>query len=140
HELTGKSNLVMAGGVALKFVANGKLLREGPFENIWIQPAAGDAGGALGSALLVWHQVLNHQRHPNGNDSQRGSFLGPSYSNTDIELYLDAVGAVYEHIPDESALLDRVANLMAEEKVIGWFQGRMEYGPRSLGCRSIIAD
>jgi carbamoyltransferase len=140
HKLTGKKNLVMAGGVALNCVANGKLLREGPFENVWVQPAAGDAGGALGSALLVWHQVLNRQRHLNGNDNQKGSFLGPSFSNTDIELFLDGVGAVYEHIPDESTLLDRVAHLLAEEKVIGWFHGRMEYGPRALGCRSIIAD
>jgi carbamoyltransferase len=139
-ELTAMKNLVMAGGVALNCVANGRLLREGPFENIWIQPAAGDAGGALGSALLVWHHLLNGQRQLNTHDSQKGSFLGPAFNNVDIGLFLDAVGAVSEYIPEESILLDRVARLLAEEKVIGWFQGRMEYGPRALGCRSIIAD
>ena len=139
-KLTGAKNLVMAGGVALNCVANGRLLREGPFENIWVQPAAGDAGGALGSALLVWHHLLKGPRQVNGNDSQKGSFLGPAFGNVDIGLFLDAVGAVYDHISEENILLDRVARLLAEEKVIGWFQGRMEYGPRALGCRSIIAD
>jgi carbamoyltransferase len=139
-KLTEAKNLVMAGGVALNCVANGRLLREGPFENIWIQPAAGDAGGALGSALLVWHHLLRKPRQLNEHDSQKGSFLGPAFGNLDIGLFLDAVGAAYEYISEENILLDRVARLLAEEKVIGWFQGRMEYGPRALGSRSIIAD
>jgi carbamoyltransferase len=140
HGLTQTPNLVMAGGVALNCVANGRLRREGPFENIWIQPAAGDAGGALGSALLVWHREMNQPRQPQSPDSQSGSLLGPAFSNDDIGLFLDSMGAAYERLPDEGALLDRVAQLMAEEKVVGWFQGRMEFGPRALGCRSIIGD
>jgi carbamoyltransferase len=140
HKLTGKRNLVMAGGVALNCVANGRLLREGPFENIWIQPAAGDAGGALGGALLVWHHALGQPRRPIPHDSQKGSLLGPSFRNDDIGVFLDATGATYEFHAEESQLLDRVARLMADEKVVGWFQGRMEYGPRALGCRSIIGD
>lgn len=140
HRLTGKRNLVMAGGVALNCVANGKLLREGPFEKIWIQPASGDAGGALGSALLVWHHMLGKPRHPNLHDSLKGSLLGPAFDNHDIGLYLDSVGAIYEYIDDERILVDRVARLLDQEKIVGWFQGRMEYGPRALGCRSIIGD
>jgi carbamoyltransferase len=140
HKLTGMKYLVMAGGVALNCVANGKVLSEGPFENIWIQPAAGDAGGALGSALLVWHHVLGKPRRPSANDSQKGSLLGPEFSNSDIGLFLDSVGAVYEYEGDESRLIDRVAKLLDQEKIVGWFQGRMEYGPRALGCRSIIGD
>jgi len=140
HHLTGMKNLVMAGGVALNCVANGRLLREGPFENIWVQPAAGDAGGALGSALLVWHHLLGKPRQPNRLDSQKGSLLGPAFSNGDIGLFLDSVGAIYEHVSEESTLIDRVAHLLAREKIIGWFQGRMEYGPRALGSRSIIGD
>lgn len=140
YKLTGLRNLVMAGGVALNCVANGRLLREGPFEDIWIQPAAGDAGGALGSALLVWHHVLGNKRLPEKPDSQQGSLLGPAFSNNDIGIYLDSMGAIYEVIEEENLLVDRVAHLLAEEKVIGWFQGRMEFGPRALGCRSIIGD
>jgi len=140
HELTGLRDLVMAGGVALNCVANGRLLREGPFENIWIQPAAGDAGGALGAALLVWHREMDRPRHPQAPDSQSGSLLGPAFSNDDIGLFLDSAGATYERIADEDVLLDRIARLIDEEKVIGWFQGRMEFGPRALGCRSIIGD
>jgi carbamoyltransferase len=140
HKLTGALNLTMAGGVALNCVANGRLLREGPFENIWVQPAAGDAGGALGSALLVWHHVLESPRRPREIDSQKGSLLGPSFSNDEIELFLDSIGAAYEFIPKENILLDRVASLIADEKIIGWFSGRMEYGPRALGNRSIIGD
>ena len=136
--LTGATNLVMAGGVALNCVANGRLLREGPFDQIWIQPAAGDAGGALGSALLVWHHVLNKPRKVNPQDSQKGSFLGPAFSNDDIGLFLDAMGAEYEYYSDESELLSRVARLLSQNKVIGWFQGRMEFGPRALGSRSIL--
>ena len=140
HRLTGRKNLVMAGGVALNCVANGRVLREGPFEQIWIQPAAGDAGGALGAALLVWHHLLGNPRQPNPHDGQKGSFLGPAFCNEDIGLFLDSVGACYEYIGDESHLLDRVAHLLEQEKIVGWFQGRMEYGPRALGCRSIIGD
>jgi carbamoyltransferase len=140
HRQTGERDLVMAGGVALNCVANGRLLREGPFENIWIQPAAGDAGGALGAALLVWHHHFGRPRRPEVPDAQKGSLLGPAYQDDDIGLFLDCVGAVYERVSDEDALLDRVARLLAGEKVIGWFQGRMEFGPRALGCRSIIGD
>jgi carbamoyltransferase len=140
HRLTGLRHLVMAGGVALNCVANGRVLREGPFEKLWIQPAAGDAGGALGAALLVWHHLLGNPRQPNPQDSQRGSLLGPAFNNEDIRLFLDAVGAHYEYVADEQSLLDRVAHLLNEEKIVGWFQGRMEFGPRALGCRSIIGD
>jgi carbamoyltransferase len=140
HRLTDQPNLVMAGGVALNCVANGRLLREGPFEKIWIQPAAGDAGGALGAALVAWHHVLDKPRHVQSPDAQKGSFLGPNFSNDDIQLFLDSMGAVYDFIGDESALLDRVADALNDGKVIGWFQGKMEFGPRALGGRSIIGD
>ncbi len=136
---TGSKNLVLAGGVALNCVANGRILRETDCENIWIQPAAGDAGGALGTALLIWHQLLGKPRRVNGQDAQCGSLLGPSYSNEAARAFLESVGAAYEQL-EEDALLDRVATLMAEGHVIGWFQGRSEYGPRALGCRSIIGD
>jgi carbamoyltransferase len=140
RHLTGMRNLVMAGGVALNCVANGRLLREGPFENIWVQPAAGDAGGALGGALLAWHHVLGNPRQARSQDSQQGSLLGPSFSNHDIGLFLDSTGARYEFVDSEESLVDRVARLIAKEKIIGWFHGRMEYGPRALGSRSIIGD
>lgn len=139
HQLTGSKNLCLAGGVALNCVANGRILREGPYDNIWIQPAAGDAGGALGSALMIWYQLLGNQRTPKPSDDQSGSLLGPRYASSDITAFLDRVGANYEVLDDET-LMDRVADHMAEGKVIGWFQGRMEYGPRALGCRSIIGD
>jgi carbamoyltransferase len=140
HRLTGSRRLVMAGGVALNCVANGRLLREGPFEDVWVQPAAGDAGGALGAAYLAWHHSLDQPRAPSPRDSQRGSFLGPAYGNEEIGLYLDGIGAAYRRLDDEPELLDRVAGLLAAEKVVGWFHGRMEYGPRALGARSIIGD
>jgi carbamoyltransferase len=140
QKVTGQKNLVMAGGVALNCVANGRLLREGPFENIWIQPAAGDAGGALGAALLMWHHRLGEKRSVNPDDSQNGSFLGPSFNPVQTEAYLDSVGAVYRKCRDENELLDTVADQLAGEKVIGWFHGRMEFGPRALGARSIIGD
>lgn len=140
HKLTGMRNLTMAGGVALNCVANGRLLREGPYERIWVQPSAGDAGAALGSALFFWHQVLDRPRRVNPDDSQQGSLLGPNYSDFEIRLYLQSRGARYESFDDEEALLDRIVALLAQEKVIGWFQGRMEYGPRALGSRSIIGD
>src|SRR4029077_1919675 len=122
----------MAGAVALTCVSTGRLLREGPFDQIWIQPAAGDAGGALGAALLVWHHVMGHPRKLQLPDAQRGSLLGPNFQNEDIELFLDSVVATYESVPDEAELLARVANFLDEGKVIGWFHGRMEFGPRAL--------
>ena len=140
HRLTGLRNLVMAGGVALNCVANGRILREGPFDEVWVQPAAGDAGGSLGAALLVWHHMLGERRQVRSPDSQQGSLLGPRYSNTEIALFLDAAGAAYQRIDEEPALLDEVARLLEQGKTIGWFQGRMEFGPRALGCRSIIGD
>ena len=140
HRLTGETDLVMAGGVALNCVANGRLLREGPFEKIWIQPAAGDAGGALGAALLVWHHVLDKPRNVQLPDAQKGSLLGPQFDNEDIQLFLDSSGAIYDFVPDEDELLNRVAAALDEGKVIGWFHGRMEFGPRALGARSIIGD
>lgn len=140
HRQTGMKNLVMAGGVALNCVGNGRILREGPFENIWIQPAAGDAGGALGTALFIWHQLLENPRQPHGMDFQRGSFLGPAFSDQEIRTFLDSVGASYATCSSDEELCDEVSSLIAEEKVIGWFQGRMEFGPRALGARSIIGD
>jgi len=138
--VTGKSNLCMAGGVALNCVGNGRILREGPFEDLWIQPAAGDAGGAVGAALLVWHEYLGNQRDVSGRgDGQKGSYLGPSFSNDEIEEFLDEVGADYEYL-ERDELLEKTARLLAEGYVIGWFQGRMEFGPRALGSRSILGD
>jgi carbamoyltransferase len=139
HEVTGKKKLCMAGGVALNCVANGRILREGPFDEVFIQPAAGDAGGALGAAFHVWHQVLDRPRNQGGQDSMRGSLLGPEYSDEEITAYLDQVGAVSEKLTDLE-LVDRVAHLLDEGRVIGWFRGRMEFGPRALGARSIIGD
>ena len=140
HNLTGMSNLCLAGGVALNCVANGRLLREGPYRKVWIQPAAGDSGAALGAALLVWHRVLAKPRTTRTPDAQKASLLGPAFSNDDIGLYLDSVGAEYEYLPSEQDLLKCVVALLAQEKVVGWFHGRMEYGPRALGARSIIGD
>jgi carbamoyltransferase len=140
HRVTGASRLVMAGGVALNCVANGRLLREGPFDEIWVQPAAGDAGGALGAAYLAWHHLLERPRHVSARDAQKGSFLGPAYGNEEIGLFLDGMGARYHRIDDERELLDRVSAILEEDKVVGWFHGRMEYGPRALGARSIIGD
>ena len=138
--LTGKNNLCLAGGVALNCVANGRLLREGPFENIWIQPAAGDAGGALGAAQFLWHQVLGNGRTVGGSGDQGGSLFGPEFPAEQIADYLDVCGANYETIADRSELCDRVAELIEAGNVIGWFQGRMEFGPRALGSRSILGD
>ena len=140
HRLTGMQNLVMAGGVALNCVANGRLLREGPFDNIWIQPAAGDAGGALGAALIAWHHYLAKPRVVSPVDSQKGSLLGPAFGNDEIRWFLDSVGARYRCHEDEGSLLKQVAGLLAEGKIVGWFHGRMEYGPRALGARSILGD
>jgi len=137
---TGRKNLVLAGGVALNCVANGRILREGPFEDLWIQPAAGDAGGALGSALFTWYQLLEQPRHPQGRDSQKGSLLGPQFSEVAIRTTLEKFQAVFSHCASEEDLCEAVAELIAQEKVVGWFQGRMEFGPRALGARSILAD
>jgi carbamoyltransferase len=140
HKLTGMNNLVLAGGVALNCVANGKILRDGPFENIWIQPAAGDAGGALGVALLIWHHLLAQPRMVCTDDSQSGSLLGPKFDEQEIIKVLEAAGARYRVFEQEDELLDSVANLLGAERVVGWFQDRMEFGPRALGARSIIGD
>ncbi len=140
RELTGCENLCMAGGVALNCVANGKLLRSGIFEDVFVQPAAGDAGGALGAALFVHYQLLDSERKADPGDSCKGSLLGPKFSNEEVRAELDAAGAKYEFIEDEAALLETVAGEVASEKVVGWFAGRMEFGPRALGCRSIIGD
>jgi len=140
HRKTGMKNLVLAGGVFLNCVGNGRILREGPFDNIWIQPAAGDAGGALGAALFVWYQLLDNERKADGRDKQRGSLLGPAYSDEQIRRFLDSVNAKYHTFENDEQLFDKVAELIKQEKVIGWFQGRMEFGPRALGNRSIIGD
>jgi carbamoyltransferase len=140
HRVTGSKNLCLAGGVALNCVANGRILREGPFESLWIQPAAGDAGGALGAALLVHHQLLGRPRAPDPRDSQQGSLLGPSFPDDQIERFLRSVEAPYQAFDSEDELCEAVAALLAEGKVVGWFQGRMEFGPRALGARSILGD
>jgi carbamoyltransferase len=139
HKETGEKNLCLAGGVALNCVANGKILKEGPYENIWIQPAAGDAGGALGAASIVWHQKLGQDRSVNGADKMRGSYLGPRFSDGEIRSQLDAHAAVYTRL-DDAELFAKAAESLEQENVIGWFQGRMEFGPRALGGRSIIGD
>ncbi|MGO9599624.1 MAG: carbamoyltransferase [Isosphaeraceae bacterium] len=137
---SGMKHLVLAGGVALNCVANGHLLRSGSFEDIWIQPAAGDAGGALGAALFVWHQLLEKPRLVTGRDSQQGSFLGPSYSAAEISRFLAGQGEPAHRFATETDLLEHVALLLARGKIVGWFQGRMEFGPRALGARSILGD
>lgn len=141
HKKTGMDNLCLAGGVALNCVANGELLRRGPFKNIWIQPAAGDAGGALGAALFGWYQYLENERQVNGEDDLiDGSLLGPSFSDQQIEDFLEQENIPYQKIEDKKAFSDKIADLIASENVIGWFQGRMEFGPRALGARSILGD
>ena len=140
HRETGLTNLCLAGGVALNCVGNGRILREGPFEHVWIQPAAGDAGGALGVALFIWHQLLNQPRTPCRSDSQQGSLLGPSFGDAEVRGFLDGVGARYRWVADEQELCDLVATHIAGGRVVGWFQGAMEYGPRALGSRSILGD
>lgn len=142
HQVTGMSRLCLAGGVALNCVANGRVLREGPFEDIWVQPASGDAGGALGVALLIHHHLLKQPRPsiPRGTDRQSGSLLGPEYSDEAIARVLRKQGARFERLPDDEALCAAVAEALDAGKVVGWFQGRMEYGPRALGARSILGD
>jgi carbamoyltransferase len=144
HKETGERNLCLAGGVALNCVGNGRILREGPFDNVWVQPAAGDAGGSLGAALSVWYQYLGSGRSVEEvcrgrADGMRGAYLGPEFTDDEIEESLVTLGARYRKVPHEE-LADRVARLLAEEKVVGWFQGRMEFGPRALGARSILGD
>ena len=139
HKELQVPNLCLAGGVALNCVANGRILREGPYKDIWIQPAAGDAGGAVGAALSVWHEYLDKPRTVNGADAMHGAYLGPRYANADITHYLDSIGASYTRLAD-AELAPRLAQILAEENVVGWFQGRMEFGPRALGGRSIIGD
>jgi carbamoyltransferase len=140
HRETGEENLVLAGGVALNCVGNGRILREGPFRDIWIQPAAGDAGGALGAALFAWHGILENPRTVTpGRDAQHGSYLGPAFSDGEIEHFLRMNEIPFRRLPREE-LVETTADLIAEENVIGWFQGRMEFGPRALGARSIIGD
>ncbi len=140
HRETGASALCMAGGVALNAVANGRLLREGPFDRIWIQPAAGDAGGAVGVALLAWHRYFEKPRpSAKESDSMCGSYLGPTYQDDQIERELSALGAVAQKLSDDE-ILERIGHLLSDERVVGWFDGRMEFGPRALGARSILAD
>lgn len=155
HRLTGEPTLCLAGGVALNCVANGRILRAGPFKQIWVQPAAGDAGGAIGVALAIWHQHLNQDRVrtqgpslrpgqgfvslPGDRDGMHSALLGPQYSDTEIERRLVPLGARMEHIPTHE-IPDRTADLLVRQRVVGWFQGRMEFGPRALGARSILGD
>ena len=136
---TGCRNLCLAGGVALNCVSNGELLRAEVFDEVWVQPAAGDAGGALGAALVAWHERHDGSREINGTDSMKGSYLGPRYASDEIRKQLDASGAVYQEL-DDTVLLPKLADILASEHVVGWFQGRMEFGPRALGGRSIIGD
>ena len=140
HKTTGEKYLCMAGGVALNCVGNGRILRESPFEDIWIQPASGDAGGALGAALFAWYQLLGNERVcDNVHDLQFGSYLGPEYSDSEIKQYLEERSYPYKFIGNGSAS-STIADLIEEGKVVGWFNGRMEFGPRALGGRSIIGD
>jgi len=140
HRETGMKNLCLAGGVALNCVGNGRILREGPFESVWIQPAAGDAGGAVGAALFAWHQVLGNPREvQEPADRMRGAYLGPAWDRDSLLAYLQKSGIAYTEL-SEAELPATVADLIASEKVIGWFQGRMEFGPRALGSRSILGD
>lgn len=136
---TGAKYLCLAGGVALNCVANGKLLRDGPYDDIWIQPAAGDAGGAIGSAAVVWHEKQRNPRSQNGRDQMQGCYLGPSFSITEITSALDQFGAKYVEIADDQ-LFETLADVLDEGAVVGWYQGRMEFGPRALGGRSIVGD
>lgn len=140
RKLTGARKLCLGGGVALNCVANGRLLRSGTFDDIWIQPASGDAGGALGAAFFVHHQLLENERRPAGTDMQKGSLLGPSFNNSEVRTFLDAQRIPYSFFESEEDLLRATVNAMVEQKVVGWFHNRMEFGPRALGSRSIIGD
>jgi carbamoyltransferase len=138
HE-SGMKYLCLAGGVALNCVANGRILRESPFQKIWIQPAAGDAGGSIGAALSLWYEYLENPRIPFSPDSMKGAYLGPKYTNAEIISYLDQIGAPFEKL-EEDKLYSKLVEILTRDKVVGWFQGRMEFGPRALGGRSIIGD
>ena len=140
HEVTGCKSLCLAGGVALNCVANGRIQREGPFEQIWVQSASGDAGGALGAALFAWYQLLENPRSPQLPDAMRMSLLGPQFSQTEVEAFLSSKNINFYRAASEQDLCDRIASELAAGKVVGWFQGRMEFGPRALGNRSILAD
>jgi len=135
----GIKNLCLAGGVALNCVANGRILKEKIFDNIWIQPAAGDAGGSLGAALALWHIEQGNERDVNLNDDMKGSYLGPEFTDEEIEEELKLIGANYEKV-NYVDLINKISELLSNEKAIGWFQGRMEFGPRALGGRSILGD
>ncbi len=138
--VTGMKNLCLAGGVALNCVANARILEDGAFDSVWIQPAAGDAGGSLGTAQFIWHQLLGHPRRPATPDGQHGSFLGPAFSDDQIEAFLRSVGAPYSRAASDAALCDQISQAIAEGAVVGWYQGRMEFGPRALGARSLLGD
>jgi len=140
HDLTGMKHLCLAGGVALNCVGNGRLLREGPFEDIWVQPASGDAGGALGAALFTWYQLLEKPRKVLEEDAMHGAYLGPEPEDQPARDFLEKEGAKFHHIQNEDRLCEEVAGLIASEKVVGWVNGRMEFGPRALGARSILGD
>ena len=140
HHQTKQKNLCLAGGVALNCVANGRLLREGPFERIWIQPAAGDAGGALGVAYFIWHHLLDQPRVPRPDDRMKGTFLGPHCDEASLRTFFAQVGARFQHLADEDLLCAETARHIAAGKIVGWVQGRMEFGPRALGARSILGD
>jgi carbamoyltransferase len=141
HEMTGMEKLCLAGGVALNCVANGKLLRNGPFDDIWVQPASGDAGGSLGSALFTWHNLLEKPRIVDGeNDSMQGALLGPRPSGDSIRSFLEGKKATYRHYASEDELMEVVSDLLSSNKVVGWVSGQMEFGPRALGARSILGD
>ncbi|MCW8132878.1 MAG: carbamoyltransferase [Planctomycetota bacterium] len=140
RKTTGMKKLCLAGGVALNCVGNGHIVREGIFEDVWVQPASGDAGGALGVAALIWHQLLDKPRTVAARDSQRGSLLGPRFSDEEVKAYLDKAGAKYLYFETDEKLCDFVADRLAGEKVVGWLQNRMEFGPRALGSRSILGD
>jgi carbamoyltransferase len=138
--VTGMKNLCLAGGVALNCVANARILEDGAFERLWIQPAAGDAGGSLGAAQFIWYQLLNNPRRPDAPDGQHGSFLGPAYDDGQVEAFLKSVGAPYTRAETEAALCDEISDAIAQGAVVGWYQGRMEFGPRALGARSLLGD
>lgn len=139
HKELDVESLCLAGGVALNCVANGRILREAPFKDIWIQPAAGDAGGSVGAALAIWHQYYEQPRQSNGADQMQGSYLGPCFTSIEICQYLDSIGAVYQELEDDK-LMPQLAEILDQGHVVGWFSGRMEFGPRALGGRSIIGD
>ena len=139
YKRQGIKNLCLSGGVALNCVANGKLLKEKIFDDIWIQPASGDAGSALGAALIGWHDYLNKPREINPNDSMKGTYLGCKFSNKEIKTYLEKINAPHNELRDDE-LFDKIAEIINEGKVVGWFNGPMEFGPRALGGRSIIGD